>query len=131
MVIVPVTVPVNRLTERALCAALALGDRVLALAVAGDEEERDRTVEQWQRWKPGVPLEVIVSHQRALIRSVLHYVEDLSKTGQQVVVLISEVQPRRKRHELLHNQRGLLLAAALRARTDAVVATLPYRLKNG
>ena len=41
-----------------------------------------------------------------------------------MTVLISEIQPRKRRHELLHNQRGLILAAALRARTDAIVATL-------
>ena len=127
LVVVPVT-SVNRLTERALCAALALGDHPVAMAVAADEDERDRLVEQWQAWNPGVPLEVVISRQRALVRSVVHYVTAAAADGTQVAVLISEIQPRKRRHELLHNQRGLLLATALRARTDAIVATLPYRL---
>jgi len=38
------------------------------------------------------------------------------------------VEPRRRRYQLLQNQRGLLLATALRARSDAVICTLPYRL---
>ena len=39
IVIVP-TSTVNLLTERALSAALSLGETVVAVAVAGDEEER-------------------------------------------------------------------------------------------
>jgi hypothetical protein len=127
LVVVPVT-SVNRLTERALCAALALGDHAVAFAVAADEDERDRLVEQWQTWNPGVPLEVVLSRQRALVRSVIRYVTAAAADGTQVTVLISEIQPRKRRHEVLHNQRGLLLATALRARTDVIVATLPYRL---
>ena len=127
LVVVPVT-SVNRLTERALCAALALGDHAVAIAVAADEVERDRLVEQWQVWNPGVPLEVVLSRQRTLVRSVMRYVSEAAADGTQVTVLISEIQPRKRRHEVLHNQRGLLLATALRARTDVIVATLPYRL---
>jgi hypothetical protein len=127
LVVVPVT-SVNRLTERALCAALALGDHAVAVAVAADEDERHRLSEQWTEWNPGVPLEVVLSRQRALVRSVIRYVTTAAADGTQVTVLISEIQPRKRRHEVLHNQRGLLLAAALRSRTDAIVATLPYRL---
>jgi amino acid transporter len=127
LVVVPVT-SVNKLTERALCAGLALGDRTVAVAVAGDADERDRLMQQWQAWNPGVPLEVLLSRQRALVRSVVRYVKSAAADGTQVTVLISEIQPRKRRHELLHNQRGLLLATALRSRTDAVVATLYYRL---
>jgi hypothetical protein len=48
--------------------------------------------------------------------------------GRQIAVLIPEVEPRHRRYQILQNQRGLLLAAALRARTDVVVCTIPYRL---
>ena len=41
IVIVP-TSTVNLLTERAVSAALSLGETVVAVAVAGDEEERER-----------------------------------------------------------------------------------------
>jgi hypothetical protein len=39
-----------------------------------------------------------------------------------------EVEPLHRRYQILQNQRGLLLAAALRARTDVVVCVVPYRL---
>jgi hypothetical protein len=45
-----------------------------------------------------------------------------------VTVLIPEVLPRKRRHEILHNQRGRLLEAVLKARTSVVVATLPFHL---
>jgi amino acid transporter len=130
IVVVPVSTSINRLTEKALCAALSLGERVVALAVAADEEERNLVARQWQQWNPGVDLEIVLSPQHALVRSVVRYVNALTAQGVQVSVLISEIQPRKRRHELLHNQRGLLLAAALRSRTDAVIATLPFRLHD-
>jgi hypothetical protein len=113
-----------------LSAAMSLGPQVTALAVASDEDEREQIIAQWAQWKPGVRLEVILSPSRALVRSVLQYVQALDADAGQVVVLVCEVQPRKLRHDLLHNQRGRLMAAVLRARTEAVVATLPYRLHD-
>jgi len=57
------------------------------------------------------------------------YVQAQIDKGHHVTVLLAEVEPRHRRHQILHNQRGLVLAAALRSRTDAVIATLPFRLK--
>jgi len=62
------------------------------------------------------------------VAPLLGYVKDRAAEGRQVTVLIVELQPRRRRYRILHNQRGLILATVLRARTDAVVATLPFRL---
>jgi amino acid transporter len=127
IVIVP-TSTVNLLTERALSAALSLGDTVVAVAVAGDEQERDQIIRDWGDWRCGAPIEVIIDSHRSLIRSVLRYVKSIDKESALVTVLIPEVVPRKRRHEILHNQRGRLLAAVLRARTDVVVATLPFKL---
>ena len=57
--IVPTTT-VNLLTERALSAALSLGDTVVAVAVAGDEEESRQIKHDWETWRCAVPLEVLV-----------------------------------------------------------------------
>jgi len=38
--------------------------------------------------------------------------------------------PRRWRYRILQNQRGLLLATVLRASTDVVICTIPYRLNS-
>ena len=58
IVIVPTTT-ISRLTELALSAALSLGDRVVAIAVAGDEEEAEHLREAWSQWACNVPLEVL------------------------------------------------------------------------
>ena len=130
IVIVP-TSTVNLLTARAVSAALSLGDTVVALAVAADEDEREHIQRQWAEWRCGPPIEVIIDPQRSLVRTVLRYVEALDVDHALVTVLIPEIIPRKRRHEILHNQRGRLLAAVLKARTnDVVVATLPFKLHD-
>ena len=126
--IVPTTTA-SVLSERALSAALSLGETVVAVAVAGDDEERERILEEWRVWSCAVPIEVLVDPQRSLVRTVLGYIESIEPDdGTLITVLIPEVIPRRRRHEILHNQRGRLLEVALKARTDVVVATLPFHL---
>jgi hypothetical protein len=129
IVIVP-TSTVNLLTEYAFSAALSLGDTVVALAVAADEEERDKIESAWADWNCGPPIEVVIDEHRSLIRTVLHYIESIEEDDAIVTVLIPEIVPRKRRHEILHNQRGRLLAAVLRARTDVIVATLPFKLHD-
>ncbi len=127
IVIVP-TSTVNLLTERALSAALSLGDTVVAVAVAADEEERERIIRDWGEWKCGAPIEVIIDSHRRLIRSVLRYISSIDEDAALVTVLIPEIIPRKRRHEIMHNQRGRLLSAVLKARTNVVVASLPLKL---
>jgi amino acid transporter len=129
IVVVPTTT-VSVLTAQALTAALSLGDTVVAIAVAGDEEERQQIKRSWDEWKTSVPLEVLVDPHRSLVRTVLQYVRSVHSDEATITVLIPEVLPRKRRHEILHNQRGRLLEAVLKARTDVVVATLPFHLHD-
>ena len=73
-------------------------------------------------------LDIHDSPHRSLVHPVVGYVRRAQRPGRQVAVLITEVQPRRWRYRILQNQRGLLLATVLRASTDAVICTIPYRL---
>ncbi len=129
VVIVP-TSTVNLLTEEALSAALSLGETVVALAVAGDEEESEQIKHDWEEWKSPVPIEVVIDPHRSLVRSVLRYIDSIPQDNALVTVLIPEIIPRKRRRELLHNQRGRILAAVLKARTNVVVATLPYHVRS-
>jgi amino acid transporter len=128
VVVVP-TSTVNLLTQRALDAALSIGDTVVAVAVAGNEEEQERIKQDWDQWKCSVPLEVVIDPHRSLVRTVLDYVEAIPKDEVTVTVLIPELIPNKRRREILHNQRGRLLEAALKSRSDVVVATLPFHLE--
>jgi amino acid transporter len=129
IVIVP-TSTVNALSEKALTAALSLGQTVVAVAVAGDEDERSEILKQWGVWRCDVPLEVLIDPHRSLIRSVLRYVKKIEDEDATITVLIPELIPRKRRHELLHNQRGRLLASVLTSQTDVVIATLPMHLHD-
>ena len=127
VVVVPSTT-VSLLTEHALSAALSLGDTVVAVAVAGTQEECGQIKREWDEWKSGVPLEVLLDPGRSLVRTVLRYVRSVESDDVTITVLIPEILPRKRRHEIYHNQRARLLGAVLRARTDVVVATLPFHL---
>ena len=127
MVIVPVA-NVSLLTGKALHNAFRLGGEVVAITVGIDPDATRDLCAQWQLWKPGVELKVLPSPHRSLVAPVVGYVQTQLAQGRQVTVLLAEVEPRHRRYQILHNQRGLLLAATLRSRTDAVIATLPFRI---
>jgi hypothetical protein len=127
LVVVPVG-SISKLTEHALHAALSLGDDVIAVSVHPEAAEGASFRAAWDRWNPGVPLETLDSPHRSLVHPVVDYVRQAQRGGRQVAVLIPEIQPRRWRYRILQNQRGLLLATVLRASTDVVICTIPYRL---
>jgi amino acid transporter len=129
IVVVPAST-VNLLTELAVSAALSMGDTVVAVAVAGDEEESKRIKRDWADWDCSVPIEVLIDPARSLVKTVLSYVKSIEHEDATITVLIPEIIPRKRRHEILHNQRGRLLEAALKARADVVVATLPFHLHD-
>ncbi len=130
VVIVPTTT-VTLLTEQALSVALSLGETVIAVAVAGDEDERDQLMQAWDRWRCAVPLEVLLDPHRSLVRTVITYVESIEAPGATITVLIPQIIPTKRRHEILHNQRGRILEATLKARTSGiVVATLPFHIRD-
>jgi len=129
IVVVPSST-VSLLTERAISAALSIGETVVAVAVAGDEEECAEVKRAWDEWEPGVPIEVLLDPHRSLIRSVLRYVKSVEHEDATITVLIPEIIPGKRRHEILHNQRGRLLESVLKARADVVIATLPFHLHD-
>jgi hypothetical protein len=103
---------------------------VVAVAVAGDQAECEQIRHDWGEWACGVPIEVILDPQRSLVRSVLKYVKSVEDEDATIVVLIPEILPRKRRHEILHNQRARVLSAVLKARTNVVIATLPFHLHD-
>ncbi|MFD4141793.1 APC family permease [Streptomyces sp. NPDC058572] len=127
LVIVPVG-EVSKLAQHALTAAGSLGREVVAVAVHDDPAKARSLQESWDSWDPGIRLDIIDSPHRSLVEPIVAYVRREAATGRQIAVLIPEVEPRHRRYQILQNQRGLLLAAALRARTDVIVCILPYRL---
>ena len=73
---------------------------------------------------------MLLDPQRSLVRSVLRYVKSVEDEDATIVVLIPEILPNKRRHEILHNQRARVLSAVLKARTNVVIATLPFHLHD-
>lgn len=131
--IVPVS-SLSRLTSEALTAAASLGDEVRAVTVCYSDPE-DRTLlhaleRSWAAWDPGVPLVRLTCARRTLGRPVAAYVREVAaaEPGTRVTVLIPETEPERLWQRLLQNQRGAIVAHAVRRETDAVICRLRCRL---
>ena len=133
LVIVPVS-SISRLTSEALTAAASLGDEVRAVTVCYPDPE-DRAAlsaleRSWAVWDPGVPLVALSCRRRSLGRPIAAYVREVAATepGTRVTVLIPETEPERLWQRLLQNQRGAVVAHAVRRETDAVICRLRFRL---
>ncbi|CAM5704640.1 APC family permease OS=Streptomyces alboniger OX=132473 GN=CP975_06655 PE=4 SV=1 [Streptomyces alboniger] len=133
LVIVPVS-SLSRLTSEALTAAASLGDEVRAVTVCyPDPEDRAQLhalERSWAEWDPGVPLVRLTCESRSLGRPIAVYVREVatSEPATQVTVLIPETEPERLWQRLLQNQRGAVVAHAVRRETDAVICRLRFRL---
>ncbi|MFB9836249.1 APC family permease [Actinoallomurus acaciae] len=130
LAIVPVG-GVNRLTREAISTALSLGDRVVALRVVHPDEPEETTefIRAWERWAPDVSLALVNDRHRRLVDPIVEYVRGVGEPH--VFVLIPEVEPAHIWQRVLQNQRGAVLAHALRRDTDAVVCRLRFRLDDG
>jgi amino acid transporter len=144
LVVVPV-MGLSRLTAEGISAALSLGDDVVAVTVVYTDSDDDSDSEtgaqapdasfreQWQAWRPEVPLITLRSVHRSLAKPIVHYLRKLEAedTYHRLVVLIPEVQPTGPLQWLLHNQRGIILDRAIRRGTaNVVLCRLRYRLET-
>jgi amino acid transporter len=127
MIVVPI-VAVSCVAERAVQGALRMGGEVVPITVEVDPDATQRVVKQWQDWDPGVELTVLPSPHRSLVTPTINFVRSEIDKGRHVTVLLAQVSPKRWRHRLLYNQRGPLLEAALRTRTEAIIASLAIHI---
>ncbi|GAA2345626.1 putative amino acid permease [Streptomyces caniferus] len=133
LVIVPVS-GLSRLTREALGAAASLGDEVHAVTVVHTDPEDRRAAEalrrDWELWNPGTDLIAVESAARSLGRPFAAYVRELTSRhpDSRITVLIPEAEPAHLWQRLLQNQRGGVVAHALRRDTDAVICRLRFRL---
>jgi amino acid transporter len=87
--------------------------------------------EQWERWDPGVPLQLLRPEYASVVEPIVTFVDKLRRErDDQIVVLIPIIHPAKWRYRLLHNQIDLSLARALTVRSDIVVARVRFELKD-
>ncbi len=120
---------VSKMTSSAISTALSLSDKVVGLSIQFDEERASSLRDEWDRWDPGVELEILRPTTRSVTRPMLSYLARIDpELRPHVLVLIPELEPSKWRHQLLQNQRDILLANVLRRRSDVAVLRVPYRL---
>jgi len=105
---------------------------VRAVYVETDPARTARLEEKWGKWGLGVPLVVLTSPYRSLLRPLLDYLDQIQSRGddQMVTIVLPEFLPRHWWQHVLHNQTALLVKGALLFRKNTVVADVPYLLKH-
>jgi hypothetical protein len=130
-VVVPVPGP-NRASLGAIEYARSLSKDVIAVQVNTEGEDPDKLVAQWENWVPDVPLVVLSSPYRSIVRPLLQFVGEMEtfRDNDIVTVLFPEFVPARWWQHLLHNQNGLLLRSALSFKPKVVVTSVRRHLRK-
>ncbi|PYM19687.1 MAG: amino acid permease [Candidatus Rokuibacteriota bacterium] len=109
---------------------LATNAAVRGVYVETDPARTAKVEEKWAKCDFGVPLVVLTSPYRSLLRPLLEYIDNLQSRDDDMIVtvVLPEFIPRRWWQHLLHNQTALLVKAALLFRKNTVVTDVPYLL---
>jgi hypothetical protein len=124
---------VHKPTMRALAYAQASRPNVLeAVMVSTDPVERERIIEEWDRRHIQVPLKVLDSPYREIIRPVVDYAKAIREAQPRgvVAVFIPEYVVGRWWEHLLHNQTALRLKARLLFTPGVMMVSVPYQLRS-
>jgi amino acid transporter len=105
---------------------------VRGVYVETDPARTAKLEEKWTKWGLGVPLVVLTSPYRSLLRPFLDYLDQIQSRGdeQMITIVLPEFLPRHWWQHILHNQTALLVKGALLFRKNTVVADVPYLLKR-
>jgi len=128
-----VVVPVNGITKAtaaALVYATTISDEVMAVYIEVDKRETKVLQDAWDEWDIGVPLVVLPSPYRSVLRPLVAYVESLRMVspGELVTVVVPEVVPRRWWEHFLHNKTAFYIRTAFLFKANVVVTSVPFLL---
>jgi amino acid transporter len=128
-----VIVPVNSITKAtaaALVYATTISDEVVAVYIEVDKRATEKMQKDWEQWDIGVPLVVIPSPYRSVLKPLVEYVENLRllMPGELVTVVVPEIVPAKWWQHLLHNKTAFYIKAAFLFKPNVVVTSVPYLL---
>jgi amino acid transporter len=117
---------------KALRYAQSLSPSPKAVYVELDPSATARLEERWSKGGCGVPLVVLASPYRSMLRPLLDYIGRIRErdANSVVTIVIPEFVPRRWWQHLLHNQTALLVKGALLFRRGVVVVDVPFHLHS-
>ena len=117
---------------KALRYAQSLSPSPKAVYVELDPSATARLEERWSKGGCGVPMVVLASPYRSMLRPLLDYIARIRErdANSVVTIVIPEFVPRRWWQHLLHNQTALLVKGALLFRRGVVVVDVPFHLHS-
>jgi amino acid transporter len=129
-------VPIGDLDDvqlQTLALARRIADHVVAVFISDDPEKINEIKHKWEVWGNHVPLEIIESPYRSMIRPLLTYLDavEAQNAGGTLMVILPEMVYGHWWHQFLHNQTALRVKAALLFRPGTVVVNVPYHLAEG
>ncbi|HZM71713.1 MAG TPA: APC family permease [Candidatus Cryosericum sp.] len=130
--IVPISA-VNRATIYALRYAKSIAHEVEAVHVGLDPHRAAKIQQQWKTWGGGVPLRILESPYRSLIRPLVDHIDDLmhgKRRNEMVTVVLPEFVTAHWWEGLFHNQSAFLIKGALLFRQGVVVTSVPFHFKR-
>jgi amino acid transporter len=104
-------------------------DRILAVTVASDDEERQRIEKQWADYKVPIDLHTIYSPYRELTAPVLRFLDDLDeKHADDIITVVIPEFVTSWRTQWLHNGSAFALKARLLHRPHTAVVSVPLHM---
>jgi hypothetical protein len=97
-----------------------------------DPSATEKLRSKWEQWGSGVPLVVLPSPYRSLIRPLMQYIDEVDALYDDDVltIILPEFVPSKWWHHLLHNQTALLIKGTLLFKRGKVVTSVPYHLND-
>jgi hypothetical protein len=120
-------------TLRALAFAKATRPNVLeAVYVGVDQSSTNRLLQEWDDRGIDVPLKVLFSPYRELMKPIVQYAAEIRRANPRgvVAVFIPEYVVGRWWEQLLHNQTALRLKGRLLFTPGVMVISVPYQLRS-
>lgn len=105
-------------------------EHIAAITVVSDEAEQERIERQWEMYDIDIPLEIVYSPYRELVKPVMKYIEEVDGRWENDVmtVVLPEFVVKHWWGHFLHNQTALLLKGRLLFRRGLVVTSVPYHV---
>jgi hypothetical protein len=120
-------------TLRALAYAKATRPNVLEAVYVGSDDKATQTLlREWDERNLGVPLKVLYSPYREVVRPIIDYATQIREANPRgvVAVYIPEYVVGRWWEQLLHNQTALRLKGRLLFTPGVMVTSVPYQLQS-
>ena len=104
-------------------------DRIKAVTVASDDEDRQRIEQQWADFDVPIELDVVYSPYRELTRPVMRYLNELdAEHADDIITVVIPEFVTSWRTQWLHNGSAFALKARLLHRPHTAVVSVPIHM---